>query len=62
MRKQHKGPHWKKTAAMDKAAKDKAEADHAARVQRKMGKGTDHSDSAIYSTWLARHAPPQRVK
>jgi hypothetical protein len=27
-----------------------------------MGKGTDHSDSAIYSTWLARHAPPQRVK
>ena len=36
--------------------------DHAARVQRKMGKGTDPSDSAIYSTWLARHAPPERVK
>ena len=29
----------------------------AARVARKMGKGTDHSDSSVYSTWLARRAP-----
>jgi len=37
-----------------------------------MGKGTDHSDSAIYRTWLERRAPgsldwggagkPQRAK
>merc|ERR1740117_1416688 len=69
MGQQQKAPHWKKSAAKNKAA---AERDHAARVQRKMGKGTDHSDSAVYSTWLARHAPdslgwggagkPQRAK
>ena len=44
-------PHWKKEAALRNGA------DKAARVARKMGKGTDHSDSSVYSTWLARRAP-----
>lgn len=44
-----KSPHWKKAAAKAKEA-----GKIAARVERKMGPGTDHSDSSIYNTWLAR--------